>query len=178
MNKNERNYWLDFVLFIAFLTIIATGFSLRLVDPNFHYLTYAFSDRKILLAFHIGSGFIGFLGVVVHIKWHWPWLKALRGKSVLELKKPVRANRIINRKIWFAYISSMVFGLLVWSLHAILPAEAVTLLGRLHYFTSLACLFLLAMHLILHRKWIASAIQRYSPGINLVGWKGLDDFPK
>jgi len=169
MNKNERNFWSDLILSIVFLTMIASGLSLWLAGSNPQNVSFALRDRNVLLAFHTGSGLIGLLGVVLHIKWHWFWLKALRGKSVRTLKKPVRANRIINRATWFAYILSMVFGLLSWLLTAILPAEIIKLFGSLHFASSMVCLVLLAIHLALHKKWIASAIQRYSPGLSRVG---------
>jgi hypothetical protein len=163
MSKNERNFWLDWVLFFDFSITIVSGFLLWLVIPNSQHSVFAGIDRAVWLAFHVGSGFLGLLGVVIHIVWHWGWLKALRGRSLKTLKRPVRANRLINRLTWFSYIASNVFGMLAWLLSASMPSEAIRIFNRLHTATSIAWLVFLATHLVLHQKWIVSGIQRYLP---------------
>jgi len=164
MSKNERNYWLNWVLFLVFLITIISGFLLWIKIPNNYMSTFTRIDRTALVTLHIGSGLIGLLGVVIHINWHWSWLKALRYSPVRRLNKHVRTNRIINRLTWLAYITSTVFGLLAWMLSSILSTETIKIFSRFHVTTSLGCLVLLVTHLSLHKKWIVSAIQRYSPG--------------
>jgi hypothetical protein len=43
------------------------------------------------------------------------------------------------------------------------PSETIGIFDRFHVGTSMAWLVFLATHLVLHQKWIASAIQRFSP---------------
>ncbi len=163
MSKNERNFWLDWMMLFAFSITVVSGFFLWLVIPKSNTAVFAGIDRTVWLALHIGSGFLGLLGVIIHIDWHWQWLKALRGKSLGTLKRPVQANRVINRLTWFAFISSNIFGILAWLLPASLPAEIIKIFDRLHVATGIVWLIFLVTHLVLHQKWIASAIQRYLP---------------
>ena len=163
MNKNERNFWLDGLMFLAFLITIVSGLFLWLVNPNSNSSAVAGIDRTVWLGFHIGSGLIGLLGVIIHIVWHWQWLKALRGRSLKTLKKPVLANRVIDRLTWFAFLSSNLFGILAWLLSASLPTGAIEIFEHVHAATSMAWLVFLAAHLVFHKKWIVSAFFRYQP---------------
>jgi hypothetical protein len=163
MNKNERNFRLDWVMFIVFSITVVSGFLLWLVIPNSNTSTLAGIDRAVWLAFHVGSGFLGLLGVIIHIVWHWCWLKALRGRSLRLLKRPVRANRLVDRITWVAFIAANIFGMLAWLLSADLPAEAIKIFDRFHVAASIAWLVFLATHLVLHQKWIVSVIPRYLP---------------
>ena len=163
MSKNERNFWLDGIMFVAFLITIGSGLLIWLVIPDSNTSVIAGIDRAVWLGFHVGSGFFGLLGVIIHIVWHWQWLKALRGRSLRTLKRPVLANRVINRLTWFAFISSNLFGVLAWILAASLPTETIKIFERLHVSTSMAWLIFLSAHLVLHKKWIVSAIFRHQP---------------
>jgi hypothetical protein len=163
MNKNERNFWLDGIMFLAFMITIVSGLLLWLVNPNSNPSVIAGIDRAVWLGCHVGSGLIGLLGVIVHIVWHWHWLKALRGRSLRTLKRPVLANRVINRLTWFTFISSNFFGILVWLLSASLPIGMIKIFAHLHVSTSMAWLIFLSIHLVLHKKWIVSAIFRNQP---------------
>ncbi len=48
MSKNERNYWLDWVLFFVFLTTICSGFLLWIAIPNDSLATFARINRTVL----------------------------------------------------------------------------------------------------------------------------------
>jgi hypothetical protein len=163
MNKNERNFWLDWIMLFAFSFTILSGFVLWLAIPRSNTSVFAGIDSAIWLVFHVASGLLGLLGVIIHIVWHWDWLKALRGRSLGTLIGPVRANRLINRLTWIAFIFSNVFGILAWLLSASISPEAIKMFDRFHVATSMAWLVLMATHLVLHQKWIVSAIQRYLP---------------
>jgi len=95
MNKNERNFWLDWMMFIVFSITVVSGFLLWLVIPNSNTSAFAGIDRAVWLAFHVGSGFLGLLGVIIHIVWHWYWLKALRGRSLMDKSIKHRTNSSI-----------------------------------------------------------------------------------
>ncbi len=163
MKQPERNFWLDVSLFVTFLSTVFTGLLLWRVIPNSNPSVFAGIDRTVWLAFHVGSGLLGLSGVIIHIVWHWSWLKALRGRSLRTLKRPVRANRVIDRITWIAFIATNVFGMLVWLLSAGLPAEAIKIFDRLHVTASIVWLVFLVAHLVLHQHWVESAIRRYLP---------------
>ena len=113
MSKTERNFRLDWMMFIVFSITVVSGFLLWLVMPHSDNSAFAGIDRVMWLAFHIGSGFLGLLGVIIHIVWHWRWLKALRGRSLRTLKRPLRANRMADRLTWISFIATNISGLLV-----------------------------------------------------------------
>jgi len=173
MNKNERYFWLDWTMFISFSITIASGILLWLVIPRAGAQVFAGIERAGWLALHAGFGLLGLAGVILHVVWHWDWLKALRGRSLRTLKRPVRANRIINRMTWFSFISANVFALMAWLLSAWMSAGAINIFVRLHVVTGMAWLVFLATHLLLHQKWIVLASRRFSPlGLaNSVKWK-------
>ncbi len=161
MTKNERNFWLDWIMFCAFSITIVSGFLLWLIIPHDATSVFAGIDRAAWLAFHIVSGILGLTGVIIHIIWHRDWLKALRGRSPGTLKGPVRANRLTNRLTWFSYIFSNVSGMLLWLLSTGVPSGAIKILCQIHTATSMAWLVFLTIHLVFHQKWIVSAIKRY-----------------
>jgi hypothetical protein len=161
MNKNERNFWLDLMMLIAFSITIVSGIVLWLTIPGRNITHFDVVGRTTWLAFHVGSGLTGLLGVIIHIVWHKEWLKALRGRPLESLKGPVKTNRLINRMTWIAFIISNIFGLLAWLLPASMTNEVIKMINRFHVATSMTWIVLMASHLVLHRKWIVSALQRY-----------------
>lgn len=150
-------------MFCAFSITIGSGFLLWFIIPHGTTSVFAGMDRATWLAFHIVSGILGLLCVTFHIIWHWAWLKAFRGRSLETLKRSVRANRLTNRLTWFSFIFSNVFGMLVWLLSTSVPSGAIKILCRIHTATSMAWLVFLTIHLVLHQKWIVSAMRIYLP---------------
>ncbi|MHC1783262.1 MAG: DUF4405 domain-containing protein [Anaerolineaceae bacterium] len=161
MSKNELNFWLDLAMFFAFLITIVSGILLWLVIPNGNHPGVVGNDKASWLAFHEGSGVLGLLGVVIHIIRHWDWLKALRGRSLGTLKRPVRINRVVDRITWFAFISSNLFGMLAWLLPDGMPTTVIKILGRFHVVTGVVWFVFLVIHLVLHQKWIVLALKRF-----------------
>jgi hypothetical protein len=161
MSKNERNFWLDWIMFFIFLICSMSGIILWLLVPNCNNSIFAGIDQAVWLVFHECVGFLGLVLVTFHIVLHWNWLKTLRGRPLKLLKKSVQINRIVDRLIWFAFLFSNISGILAWWLFSIMAVEASRVFNRIHLVTSIAWLVLLSIHLVLHQKWIVSAIQRY-----------------
>jgi len=160
MNKNEKNFRLDWILLLVFLITIVSGFLLWLVIPNSKPFVFAGIDRGVVLIVHLGSGFLGLLGVIVHIVWHWDWLKALRGRRLSGMPKKLRANRVVDRIMWITYIATNVFGAIAWVLHFGDDIYVVRVPDRLHVVFGIAWTILAIAHLALHWKWITSTSQR------------------
>ncbi len=173
MSNTERNFWLDWVMFIVYSITVVSGFLLWLVIPHGANTASAGIERGLWLAIHIGAGFLGLMGVILHIVWHWQWLKALRGRPFRTLKKPVQANRVVDRLTWISFIASNVFGLQAWLLPSILSTRVIFIFSRLHVAVSITWLVFLTAHLVLHRRWIASAARRYLP-FGLAGKVNID----
>jgi hypothetical protein len=172
MKKTKRNFWLDVTIFVALLITTITGFILWLVIPHKPEIIFLGFSRSIWINVHIWFGVIGLAGIVLHIVWHWGWLKALRGRPLRGMPKKVRANRVINRIMWITFIFTNIFGAVGWLLNFGNDIYFVRLPDRLHVVFGVAWTILLIVHLILHWKWIATTARR-----NLhVDIKGANNF--
>jgi hypothetical protein len=118
-------------------------------------------SRSVWITTHICFGVVGLAGVVIHIVWHWGWLKALRGRPLGGLKKKLRANRVVNRIMWFAYIATNISGAIAWVLHLGVDTYIVSIPDRLHVVFGVAWTIFAIAHFVLHWKWIASTTRRY-----------------
>jgi hypothetical protein len=161
MSKTERNFWLDGAIFVAFLITIITGFILWLVIPHKMDIVFLGFSRSVWVAAHICSGVLGLAGIVVHIVWHWGWLKALRGRPLSGMPRKLRANRVVDRMMWIAFITTNVFGALAWALHFGDDIYILSIPDRLHVVFGVAWTILMVVHLALHWKWIASTAKRF-----------------
>jgi hypothetical protein len=168
MSRTERNFWLDVMIFVAFLVTTTTGIILWLVISHgleFFLLGYS---RSVWVAVHACFGMVGLAGIVMHIVVHRGWLKALRGRSLSRMPKKVRAYRVVDRVMWIIFIATTVFGGITWALHVGDGMVVVSLADRLHAAFGVGWIILMNVHLALHWKWIASIIQRRSPGRSLL----------
>jgi hypothetical protein len=160
-NKTKHNFWLDVTIFAALLMTTITGFILWLVIPHkLDVICLGFS-RSVWVATHICSGLVGLADIVLHIVWHWDWLKALRGRPLREMKEKLRANRVVDRIMWITFIVTNVFGAIAWALHFGDDIYVVSVPDRLHVVFGVVWAILAAVHLALHWKWITSTSQRY-----------------
>jgi hypothetical protein len=167
MNRTEHNFWLDVTIFVALLITTITGFILWLVIPHKLDIVFLGFFRSVWVAVHICFGVVGFAGIVLHIVWHWGWLKALRGRRLSGIPDKLRANRIVDRIMWITYITANVFGAMAWALHFGDDIYAVSVPDRLHVVFGVMWTVLATVHLTLHWKWITSTTQRYIvPGLS------------
>jgi hypothetical protein len=161
MSRTERNFWLDVTIFVALLTTTLTGFFLWLVVPYKLDIFFLGFSRSGWVATHICFGVLGLAGIVLHIVWHWGWLKALRGRPLIGMPEKVRANRVVDRIMWIIFIATNVFGAIAWAFHFGDDIYIVRVPDRLHVVFGVAWTILTIAHLVLHWKWIASTTQRY-----------------
>ena len=162
MNKTKHNFWLDVTILVAFLISATTGLLLWLVIPRQVGVVCLGFPRSVWEAFHLCSGMVSLAGVVMHIIWHWNWLKALRRRPLGEMSEKLRANRIIDRIMWITFIAANVSGALAWAMHFGGGVYVVTVPDRLHAAVGIALTILVTVHLALHWKWIASTTRRYT----------------
>jgi hypothetical protein len=160
-NKTKHNLGLDVAIFVVFLVTVMTGFLLWRVIPPAPRIAFLGFPRPLWLTFHICSALASLAGVVLHVAWHWDWLKALRRRPLSGLAEKLRLNRIVDRVMWITFIAANVTGVLAWALHLGDDIDVVTIPDRLHVVVGVALAVLATVHLILHWKWIASTTRRY-----------------
>lgn len=161
MKQTRHNFWLNVTIFAALLITTATGFGLWILVPRHLDIVFLGISRNAWAEIHIASGVAGLAGIVAHIVRHWDWLKALRGQRINGLPRQLRANRIVNRIMWFSYIATNVFGASAWALGIGNGISAVRVPDRLHAMSAVAWTILAALHLALHWKWIAFNTRRW-----------------
>jgi hypothetical protein len=170
----KRNFLLDVTIFVVFLITGITGYFLWLLIPHQLDAIFIGLSRNAWVTVHILFGLVGLAGVVVHIIRHWSWLKALRGRTISGLPGKLRANRVVDRIMWFTLIATNLFGTLVWAFNPGGGLYIVMLPDRMHVIFGVACTILMIVHLTLHRKWITSITRRYVH-VNL---RGIKDFQR
>lgn len=161
MSRTEHNFWLDVTIFAALLITTITGFILWLVIPQKLDIVFPGFPRSVWVAAHLCLGLVSFSGIVLHIVWHWGWLKALRGRSLNGMPEKVRTNRVVDRIMWITYIATNVFCVTAWALHFDDDIYVVNVPDRLHVVFGVAWTILTIAHLALHWQWITSTAQRY-----------------
>ncbi len=166
MSRTEQNFWLDVTIFVTLLMTTLTGFILWLVIPHKWDIVFLGFSRSVWVAAHICFGMVGLAGIVMHIVWHWGWLKALRGRPLSRIPEKLRANRVVDRIMWITYIATNVFGVIAWAFRFGDDIYVVRVPDRLHVAFGVAWTILTIAHLALHGKWITSTTQRYIvPGL-------------
>jgi hypothetical protein len=161
MNKTKHNLWLDVIIFVALLITTITGLFLWLVIPHKLDIVFLGFSRSMWAAAHIHSGVVGLAGIVMHIVWHWDWLKALRGRPLSGMPEKLRANRVVDRIMWITFIATNVFGAIAWALPFGDDIYIVSVPNRLHIVFGVAWAIIAIVHLALHWKWIAYTTRRY-----------------
>jgi hypothetical protein len=147
-------------IFIALLVTTITGFLLWLAIPHQLATVFLGFSRSAWVSVHISFGVAGLAGIVLHIFWHWDWLKAMRGRPFGEMPKKLRANRIVDRMMWITYIATNGFGAIGWAFHFGNDIYIVSFPDRLHVAFGVSWTILAIAHLVLHLKWIVSIAQQ------------------
>ena len=160
MKKTKRNFWLDVTIFIALLVTTMTGFLLWRAIPHQLATVFLGFSRSAWVSVHIFFGVAGLAGIVLHIFWHWDWLKALRSRRLKEMPKKLRSNRVVDRFMWLTFIATNGFGVIAWILHNGDQVYLVRMPDRLHVVFGVAWTILAIAHLVLHWRWIVSTAQR------------------
>jgi hypothetical protein len=172
MNITKRNFWLDVTIFVALLITTISGFILWLVISHKLDIVFLEFSRSAWAAAHLCFGVVGLAGIVIHIVGHWGWLKALRRRPLRGMPEKLRANRIVDRIMWFTFIATNAFGAIAWAFHFGDGIYIVRVPDRLHVVFGVVCILLMIVHLALHWKWIASTTQRFIH----VDLRGSNDF--
>ncbi len=167
MTKNQTNYyWLDTILFIDSVAIVAT--SLIIDGARGTSFVLLGLDRPTWVIIHIITAVI-LLGI--HLILHWAWIK-VAFKSTDKLKpKQLRRNRAIDIGLFVVSVLLGLSGLFIWPLSGNLeegnPLRELAFFGLtygdwkfMHSWGGLIMLGLIIIHLGLHWKWVVSTTRR------------------
>lgn len=132
-NKQKTNWWIDFVLFIAFIM----SFFFYLTGMTIHQWLGAFC---ILLA-------------IYHLILHFKWVKSVGKRFFGNLSTKARINYALDFLLLMGFLLIGVSGLVISS-WLNLPLTDFDALLNLHTFYSIATLVILLVKLILHLPWI------------------------
>lgn len=145
LSKTKLNLILDIALFVAFLIVYqakATGVT-----------------AHEWLGIGIGAAFI------VHILLHWQWVASITQRFFRKIKTEPRINYILNAGLFVCFTTSIFSGLMIS--HAVLPFLGLEAAGSafwksLHFTSSDVSVWLVALHVALHWRWIVNAVKRYA----------------
>jgi len=140
----KTNFLVDIAIFVAFLI--------------------ALEPRLTGMAIHEWLGIAFGAAIVTHLVLHWKWLVATTKRFIGRLPGSTRINYILNA-LFFINMTVLVFTGLMISETA-LPALGIQLgegraFERLHMLTADWALYLLALHVALHWRWILNTTNRY-----------------
>lgn len=144
LSETVKNYWLDMVLFLAFV-----------IDMN---------TRFTGLAIHEWLG-LGFgVALIYHLLLHWNWIVSLTKRLVHKLPSGQRLRYLIDLILFVDMVVLTITG--IW-----ISEVAMRQLGfsfgenffwrRLHGQTADLAIWLVALHIALDWKWIVNNTKRY-----------------
>jgi hypothetical protein len=138
MNKTLRNFWLDIALYLLL------GANIALVNLTPQTIVGAHPGPGWHVHAILGIGMT--VGCLVHIVWHWQWIKAvLTGKAKGKIKLGM---------ISMVTIMMVLAGL---SGHEVMTSTAP---GGFHSFTGSMALIGLFIHGVKHIRWMAMTSKR------------------
>lgn len=158
-SQNERKFLIDMIIFAALVFTTISGFMLWLGEPQQMESFFQNTPFNPWTVAHLFWGGIVLSGIIIHVAQHWKWLKSMRGRSLPEMSKKLRANRIVDRVMWFTFIASSFFGVCSMLFQLFGKVDLSLAVNRLHVAFGLTWLTLAIVHLVFHRKWIAFTLQ-------------------
>lgn len=158
MNRYKNNVRLNLLMFLLFGLVILSCIPLHREQTE--YSPWNLS-RSFWLWLHAGAGIALITGCIVHLAWHWDWVRAVFRPSALRKAKQVRRNRFINTGLFILSIFILLSG--VWlslKFGSFVPVDSYHRWNHLHGMSAILMFILLVCHLIMHRKWIETATRR------------------
>ena len=157
MNKHKICFWLDVMLAIL---LVLTMVSLM---GSHHPRAARAAVSQTWGMIHNISGTLLLIGCAAHAFLHWDWIRAVILRRPAQLTRRVRACRLINLWLFGVSVVCSVTGLAAWTMSGFLLDPFVRIFEawyHLHQVSGVIMFLIMAAHLALHRKWIASNARR------------------
>lgn len=147
-SETAKNYWLDIVLFVAFV-----------IDMNTHFTG---------IPIHEWLGIAFGIALVYHIMLHWQWITTTTKRLFGKLPIMQRIRYLINLALFIDMVVIVITG--IWISEAALPQLGIPITPSryffgLHHTSAELSILLLGLHLALDWKWIVTNSKRYLVGL-------------
>ncbi|MBI1882191.1 MAG: DUF4405 domain-containing protein [Chloroflexi bacterium] len=144
MSKTKINLILDTALFLIFLLV---------------YQAKATGD---VVHEWLGVGIAA--AIIIHILLHWDWVVNITQRFFQKIKSEPRINYIVNAAIFIGFTTIIFSGLMIS--RTVLPffgleAANTSFWKTLHFTAADITLWLTALHVALHWRWIVDTVKRY-----------------
>lgn len=156
ISRTKLNLLLDIALFLIFA------------------VTYQAKATGITLHEWLGVGIAAVL--ITHILLHWQWVVSITKQFFSKLKAEPRINYFVNLAIFASFTTAIFSGLMIS--HSVLPFFGLEAAGSgfwkmLHFTSADVTVWLAALHVALHWRWLVNAVKRYAinPVGQLLGYK-------
>lgn len=142
-NRNVVNFFLDLIIFVAFLVATAPRFS--------------------GLAIHEWLGIAFGAAIVTHLLLHWSWIVQITRRFFGKVAWSARVNYALNALLFIAMTVVIVTGLLISEVA--LPLFGIRLEGdrlwlQLHRQATDLTVLITGLHVALHWRWIVNTTRR------------------
>lgn len=143
VNRMRINLFLDIGLFLIFLII--------------------YEEKATGNAIHEWLGLTMGAVLLVHILLHWQWVVVVIRRFFQRLTREVRLNAIVNICIFICFTAILFSGLMISE--SVMPLFGVRRMEVpfwkwLHHIASDVTLWLIAIHIGLHWRWIVNVVKR------------------
>lgn len=158
----KQNFWLDVILAVTLVIAIMSGLAMWVIDAS--GAIGPFLGRALHTWRHIhGLTVILFIiGVIVHLLWHWKWVKAAFRPGVR--LQQVKINRLLDVLLFVTFSLVMLSGLSSHheshAIAALLAWPGTVRVDPLHVLLGISMLVIVLAHQALHWKWIVTIARR------------------
>lgn len=144
MSKTKINLIVDSVLFLVFLVV---------------YQAKATGDT-----IHEWLGVSIAVAIIVHILLHWSWVVTISQRFFQKIQTEPRINYVLNAGLFICFSTIIFSGLMIS--RSVLPFFGLEVADTsfwktVHFTAADASLWLAALHVALHWRWVADTAKRY-----------------
>ena len=144
ISKTLIKLMLDLSLFILFLVV--------------------YQEKATGITWHEWLGIGMVLVIITHILLNWQWVVNISKRFFAKLKAEPRMNYVVDLGIFFGFVTMIFSGLMISE--SALPFLGIEVAGSpfwkgLHTTAADVVVWLTAVHVALHWRWIANALKRY-----------------
>jgi hypothetical protein len=104
------------------------------------------------------------VAIIVHLLLHWEWIVAVTRRFLSKTVNQARTNYVLNALLFISMTVVIFSGIMISEV--VLPTLGIEAQRNffwrwLHSFSADAILFVIGLHVALHRKWIVNTSRRY-----------------